>query len=352
MWTMVCVGLITGACGSEAPGVEGDAGPFIPGDAQAPHDATAAVDRGAEPDYGPGTVGGTYVVEGAWDLSAPIGGDRTVGTVVAELIVEETVSASGVPGALEGALATALEESAAPGIRSWVDGRMPPELRPGSAFLEALGEAAAEVRYRGALDLETDGDLVHGVEQIDALAVERDGRLHEIAVADLPVPTDTVSLESEWNGAQIDDRIELEPYTVELHYGAVILWIAAEVLGTDVEALEAELASSLVCTPLVDEITGGGDAIQIDLGLTNVDIPASDLRNACESAVGSVMARALGLFSFDAPLELDGSVRTRDTTGDGSTNVIESTDEHGGVVLIGGSRALAPRVAIRMTARR
>ena len=45
--------------------------------------------------------GGVYDSDGVWDLSGPINARRTLGDVVADLLVEEVVNRSGVPSLLE-----------------------------------------------------------------------------------------------------------------------------------------------------------------------------------------------------------------------------------------------------------
>lgn len=323
-------------------------------------ESTVTPDAGAgtmtvTPDAGtrtasPLAASGAYDVEGAWDLSAPIGGERTVGVVAAELVVEEAAALSGVPSELEDELRDALAAELSAEIETWVDARVPAALAPGSPLMTELGAVAAEVRYRGELELVTERGAVSGVERITHLAVEHEGTAYDLAVVDLPSATPgAVSLEADWSGAIFGSVLELEPYVVELRYGLLVLWLARDVLGEDVAALEVELREALACTALVDALLGGSSAIHVDLGVATVEIPATTLESACGGATEELSARALGLFATDTPVELEGALALTDGDRDGTAERLTSTTEHTGVLSIGGPRALSPQIGVRMT---
>ncbi len=307
-----------------------------------------------QPDAGaPATLAdatGDYAVDGSWDLSAPIGGDRTIGDVVAEVLVEEAVALSGVPSALEDEAAVALDGAVGDDVRDFVDARTPDELRPGSPLMEALGELTARVRYESTLALSDDGEAVSGTETFERIYVVHDGRVHEVPLAMIaPAAPDAVSVAASWEGTSDGATLSVEPHLVEIRYGLLVLWLSHEVLGADPALAESAFATAM-CTVLVDELTGGSDDLVLDLVLTDVRIGRGALVDACESALDEAASRALGLFSYDTPIEVGGDVHVGDADGDGLADTLTSTEDHGGHLLVT-ARPLSPRIAATFTAR-
>ena len=313
-------------------------------DAGAPmHDADAGstTDAGAPAPELLDAIDGDHAIAGSWDVSSPIGGDRTLGVVASELFVEEAVSAAGVPGSLEGAARDALAVAVGERLAELVDARAPAELAPGSALMTELGALAARVRYESTLSLSVDGDGggLDGVETFDRVYVVHDGRTF-----DFPVESASdagVVLETTWAGSVREATLDVDPHVIELRYGLLVLWLADSVLAVDVAAIADRTTAALACEPIVDALLAGRASLSVDVGLTTLRIERETLLDACAEAFGSIEAYALGLFSLDTPLEIGGTVDV-DVTAAGSLT-LRSGPDHGGHVLVG-PRALSPPV--------
>lgn len=329
---LLASGCLGGSGGGAGDGERVDPDPMDPADPPAP--VTAA---------------GVYDVEGAWDVSAPIGGDRTLGVVAAELFVEKVVQISGVPSALEDEAHGALMERVAPAVQAEVDANAPAALAPGSPLLEELGMRAAHVQYASEVDVSTHDGEVAGVERFGRVWVEHGGRVYEAPTEILPPAAAGLSLEADWSGRASGATMTLEPHVVELRYGLLVLWLARDVLEVDTDAIEAQAVAAVGCDAIVDHVTGGGTHLEIDLGVETFRISAADLRDACGDAVVEMESRALGMFAYDTPLELGGGVALLDADGDGLADEMHSAADHGGALHVVSPAPLAPRVAATFT---
>ena len=314
-------------------------------DAGSTPDAHAAADAGATPDAGAipdpaDAVDGDYAIDGTWDLSSPLGGDRTLGVVASELFVEEAVGASGVPSSLEGAAEDALEAAIGDRLAGYVDARAPAELAPGSPLMTALGALSARVHYESALSLSVGGDALDGAETFERIYVVHEGRDYDLPLSS--ASSAGASVEASWSGSVDGAALEVDPHLVEIRYGLLLVWLADGVLGVDAAAIAGRAASALVCAPLVDGILDGHTELAIDVGFYTSRIPRSALLDACEEAAATIEARALGLFSLDTPIEIGGTVDVQ--SGTAGALELRSGPDHGGHVLIG-PHALSPPVA-------
>lgn len=308
-------------------------------DAGARPDAGTTRDAGATASEVLGAIEGDHAIEGSWDVSAPIGGDRTLGTVASELFVEEAVSAAGVPSSLEGGAKDALAVAVGDRIAELVDARAPAELAPGSPLMTELGALSARVRYESTLSLSLDGSAVDGVETFDRVYVVHDGRTF-----DFPLESATeagVALETTWTGSVREATLDVDPHVVEVRYGLLVMWLADGVLAVDVAEIGDRASEALACEPIVEAVLDGGDSIELDVGFSTFRIERATLLDACAEAFGRIETYALGLFSLDTPLEIGGTVEVELMAS--TSPVLRSGADHGGHVLVG-PRALSPQV--------
>lgn len=289
---------------------------------------------------------GSYAIDGAWDLSAPIGGDRTLGVVAGELFVEETLALAGLPSAIEGEARGVLMDRIGAEIRTWVDARTPAELQAGSPFMRALAETTAQIDYESELTLAASSTAVGGVETFRRVSVDRAGTTYEAPLdAILPAAPDAVVAETDFRGTASASALSIDPHVVQLRYGLLIVWLTDEVLGGDAAALKDAAIDALVCDAIVAELTDGTGALTIEVATESVTIPAGDLLGACERVRGEVSARALGIFAYDTPIEVGGPVLLVDADADRTADEVIAGDAHGGLLLLGGPRATSPRIA-------
>src|SRR4030095_14393620 len=82
---------------------------------------SGATGTGGAP-LGPLSWAGVYDADGVWDLSGPITAQRTLGDVVADLLIEQIVSRAGVPSALQSEAQSAVRSLVGGTIKAAVDG--------------------------------------------------------------------------------------------------------------------------------------------------------------------------------------------------------------------------------------
>ena len=329
-----------------------DAGPAAP-DAGAMGTGAGAEDAGSGADAHAGTtadggtttvapietIAGEHGIEGTWDVSAPIGGDRTLGVVASELFVEEAVGAAGVPSSLEGSTEDALALAIGDRLADLVDARVPAELAPGSPLMAELGMLAARVRYESTLSLSVDGDAFEGTETFHRVYVENEGRAFDFPLES--VAEAGASFETTWAGVARERTLDVDPHLIELRYGLFVVWLADSVLGVDVAAITDRATSGLACGPIVDALLDGRASIDVGVSLLTIRIERATLLAACAEAFSRLETYALGLFSLDTPLEIGGTVDVDFTVS--SEAALRSGADHGGHVLVG-PRALSPPV--------
>src|SRR5688572_2890267 len=81
---------------------------------------------------------GVYAAHGVWDLSGPITAERTLGTVVTDLLVDQIVSLAGIPSLLVDEGRDVVRDLVGTKVKSLVDQSVPAPLRPNSDLMRKL----------------------------------------------------------------------------------------------------------------------------------------------------------------------------------------------------------------------
>lgn len=338
-----------GSAGDVAPeAADPDAPPASPDGPGAPGDATPAAPEATGPSAG--APGGVYALEGLWDLSGPLGDGRSLGDVVAELVVEETVSTLPVPSRLEGRATELLDARVGDAIRAHVDARTPEALAADGPLMTALGQTLLEVEVQSELTLARDATTgaVQGEETFQSFAVTRAGIRHVVTPEELLLGA---SLGATWEGEAREGVLSVEPHEVTLRYDALVLWVASAALRVDLTELGAEAVSAVACDTLVEELVGVSGSFVLDLGVTQIRISADALLGGCDRALGELAGRALPYLTLDTPVVLGGDVALLDDDGDGRADGLASEEGFGGHVLVT-AQAVAPRLTVSFVGER
>ena len=86
---------------------------------------------------------GSYEASGEWDLSGPLAGDRTIGDVVAEIVIGQVVSLASPPSLLEDTVHEFLSDAVAEEAADLIDENLPADLDPTSDLVDVLGTSLA-----------------------------------------------------------------------------------------------------------------------------------------------------------------------------------------------------------------
>lgn len=285
---------------------------------------------------------GSYALESRWDLSGPIGADRSVSDVAADLVVEVVVDAISPPSSLEDEARGAVHDAIGSEVRSYVETQLPPELQAGSPLLAALGTTLAQVTVDSELTLVGE-DSFGGSETISLVRVP--GATGEVTLSASELDPYGLSLGASWDGERDGtDSLRVEPYEVQLRYGHLVLWVLETALGY-AGASSAPVEAALDCEVMADQIFGSSS--QVVLGA--VTVSRGQFVGSCGEVRTAAATRALGVFS-EGVVALDGRVRLVDGDADLVADRLESISGYDGIVLLTGlPDALAPRVAVTMS---
>ena len=380
-------GACAAACNSSSPAGSGGGSDARP-DSGTPHDGNPTTDSGAVADTQPTTDGGAtadtqpttdgnpttdgggtdrvvtgplawagiYDSDGVWDLSGPITAQRTIGDVVADLLIGEIVSRSGVPSALQGQAQSVVRSLVGDKIKAAVDAAVPASLKPGSDLMMKLATVLASTQVASTIDLYagTPARVVKGDEELLTFKFQFQGRTSTLPARDLLDQTlPLVKLAAEWDGThEPPDTLTINPHEFELRFGKLVLWVAENVLQEVGAASLATTAASLIsCSTITSAITGGQPSFSFGVGFLSFSISTASLDAGCGVALGVVKEKALGLFDMDAGVELGGHVLQIDDNGDSAADRLRNKTDFGGIVTKSpGPAAIAPRVTARFEA--
>jgi hypothetical protein len=314
----------------------------------------------AQPDGGAaGTSGslswaGVYDADGVWDLSGPINAQRTLGDVVADLLIEEIVARAGVPSAVEANAKSAVRSIVGAKIKAAVDTGAPESLRPDSDLMKRLAQvlASTEVLSRIELSAGAPAGTIGGTEDFTAFKFVHEGQTRTLPVAELVGPA-KASLSADWEGdLTAPDRATVDPHAVELRFGKLVLWVLDHVLAVPAAAeLAATAASHVGCDAVTAAITDGKPSFTFGVGVASYSVGAASLGAGCSKVAGLIGQKVLGLFDLDAGVEIGGPVEALDANRDLVADRLQSRTGFGGLVTKTRA-AIAPRITARFEAAR
>ncbi len=290
---------------------------------------------------------GTYSAEATWDLTAPLGGGRTVGDVVADVLVEQIVALLGVPSLLEDQIYGAVSKVVRAPVKAVVDGQIPPELAPGGDVYALLSTVLATLRSESTVVLEK-GLLpgsMKGDETFSAFVFVHEGKTTRITVEELAGMGVTVS--AEWGGREDGaSTLAVDAHDVEIRFGELVRRVVTLLLdAAKQEQLKQQVLAAVGCEPIVKGIVGNGTGLTISVEDWSKSISTADLTKACGKGSDALAERVLGLFAVSAKVRVGGPVQW---SGDPAAT-LKSGDGFGGVVLVGPA-VIAPRTQVRLSA--
>jgi hypothetical protein len=287
---------------------------------------------------------GSYTATGTWDVSGPLAGGRTAGDAVADLLVDQLVSLSGVPSMLEDKAHEGVSALIRDKVKAAVDGVAPPALKPGGTLCQLLAASLAGIKVESTIELD-DGLLpgsLKGTETLTGIEYQAKGVSFRLTAADLH-GTAGATIVGELSGKEDGSLLVLDPHGFEIRFGELVNRIAGQILDLpQLTSLKSEMESAVSCSAIVTAILGGGSGVKITVAEWSYTFAATDLEKACGFAAEQLKAGALGLFKIDSKVEVGGSV-----SWSGST--LASAAGFGGHVRVA-PKAIAPRVAVSFTA--
>lgn len=278
--------------------------------------------------------GGTYTMDGTWDLSRPFGADG-LGGMVADLMIEEILGLASVPSTLEDEARDAIAGAIRQPIVDHVNGLIPAALAGSSPEMMALDRIFSAVEVDGTLALiaGADPDVFTGTDTVSAIAVRDEDVLITVSMDELLAGTGAVTVAGAiTGGATAADRLSIGQHPLELRFGTLVAIVARDALGIDAFALADQAMTALACTDLVDVITGGGTSYDITVGGQGFSVPASSLVSACDAHRAELTERALGMVRPDAGIRLGGPARLVDDPADRVTDTVSSEPGYGGAI--------------------
>lgn len=289
-------------------------------------------------------VDGTYISTAVWDLSAPFGRNG-IGGAFADLLIEEAVGVA-VPGLIEDEaieLTSALIRSP---IRNLVEARLHEDLKADGPVLLGLRDTLRAVQVETTIKLDDD---IEGTEQVTKLTFSTSADPYVLSAADLPPG---VSVAADLKGdREARDRIELEPYDLQLRYGDLIFILVGEILNKDVSALRAGANAAVPCDMVVQEITDGDGGFEFSVASKSFTISAGALQTACDVVKSELAQYALGLIRLDSGVQLGGSITLLDSDQDLQADTLSSDQEYQGrITLLPGP--FEPQFAVNFVAQR
>lgn len=356
-WTTACGGG-SGKTNTDAK-PDADTGAQTDGprpDGAAGSDGNTTPDGSTTPDGGvlaPLSWAGVYDSNGVWDLSGPITAQRTLGDVVADLLVDQIVGLAGVPSAVHDQAVSVVRSLVGGTIKTLVDAAAPDALKPNSPLMMKLATVLTSTEVASTIDLYagTPASSVRGMEELRTLKFSFQGRTGTLPVGDLLERTvPLVTLGADWRGTQSGaDLLVIDPHEFALRFGKMLLWIVDNVLQeAGASSLSQAAANAINCAAITSAITNGQTSFSFGVGFLSYSISASSLTGGCTTVTGVVKDKALGLFDVDAGVELGGQVQAVDDNADALADRLKSLTGFGGKLTKGG--AFAPRIGARFEA--
>lgn len=307
----------------------------------------ACPDGGAEPDENPDAgspqpepetpeLAGVYHSVSQWNLSSAITEHPGVGTVVADLIIEQVVGLAGVPSPLQ---ETARDKVAAvvhEPIRDYVDSRVPSDLAPDSELLTELSAIMADVEVESDIALANDARdtaQVEGRETIIAMQLRRGERSVRVPADVLQLGDASLPIGANFDGRITGAALAIDTHEFTLRVDVLLAYAATELLDKlDAELLGQQVAAVLECVQIVDYVTGGGDSITIEVGGMTFTAGLEDLLDGCELVRVEVSGYALGLINPALGVAVGGSASAIDADGDATVERLISRADYSGLI--------------------
>ncbi len=129
---------------------------------------------------------GVYDADGLWDLSGPITARRTLGDVVADLLVDEIVDRAGVPSLLADQARELVHDLVAAKVKAAVDQSAPAALRPDSELMRKLAVVLASTEVKSTIDIAAGRRAtdVRGTEELRSFTFGWEARKSTVMVGD------------------------------------------------------------------------------------------------------------------------------------------------------------------------
>lgn len=282
-------------------------------------------------------LAGLYHSVARWDLSSAITEHPGVGTVVADLIVEQVVSLSGVPAPLEDAAREQVAAAIHEPIRSHVDAQIPSDLLPDSPFLDELSAIFADVEVESDIDLVvagSDADMLGGSETVTGMRLRRGDRVLILPVDALELGQAKVPVGALIDGSvDSDTGLTFDSHELALRIDVLLTYAAVELLDQlDAETLAEQVNEALACTSIVERITGGSSELTFEAGGMSFSVGVADLLDGCALARSEVAGYAFGLINPDVGVAVGGTARALDTNGDAVIDRLVSGADYSGLI--------------------
>lgn len=277
---------------------------------------------------------GMYQTQSAWDLGASLTADG-IGGLVADMIVQEIVSAAGVPSALEDEARDIVADVIREPIRDAVSGSLPAELLPESGLMGELNAILASVEVTALLSLfETpdDPNIYSGTEVVESISLTYQASTIAISLPDLLDGSGAGDIAANLtaNVAGPSD-LDVSSHQLQIRLGRLVEMAIAEfALVADLDALEQQAAAAIDCANLVQTITGGADSFPIDVGGESFAVSVEQLDSGCQAMRAEVESYILGLFRIDTGVAIGGEVQVDDVDGDERVDTMDSAGSYSG----------------------
>jgi hypothetical protein len=282
-------------------------------------------------------LSGLYHSVAHWDLSSAITEHPGVGTVVADLIVEQVVELSGVPGPLQDAARERVAAAIHEPIRDYVDTRVPSDVLPDSELLIKLAAIFADVEVESDIELvvaDGEPERIDGAETVTAMRLQHGERTLRLPVDALELGEASVPI-----GALIDGKIDqdttitFETHEFALRVDVLLTYAATELLESlEAETLAEQVMAALECASIVERITGGSDTFAFEVGGMSFTLGIDALLEGCGIMRDEVEGYAFGLINPALGVAVGGTASALETDGDASIDRLVSNADYGGSI--------------------
>lgn len=282
-------------------------------------------------------LAGSYRSLAHWDLSSAITEHPGAGTLVADLIVEQVVELSGVPGPLQDAAREQVAAAIHEPIRDYVDARVPSDVAPDSELLTKLADVFADVEVESDITLlvtGSDGDRIDGAETLIAMRLRHDDRTLRLPVDVLELGDASVPVGALIDGSiDKDTTITFETHEFALRVDLLLTYAATELLEVlDAETLAERVTGALECASIVERITGGSDTFAFEVGGMSFSLGIDALLDGCGLVRDEVAGYAFGLIDPALGVAVGGTASALETSGDASIDRLVSNDDYSGLI--------------------
>jgi hypothetical protein len=292
---------------------------------------------------------GTYTVSADWDLRGPFTPGRTIGDAVSDIVVGKIALTTPCPGFLEDDLFLELVDLAGSHIKTMVDTNAPAELGPNGPVTQFLSSTLASVRTTSKLVLdEAIIDDLEGEETIKSMEYDLATGAQQLPPGNL-FEEEGEEMVAEWEGDESGESgFEIDQHNVPIQYGAMLAEVLLHLLdAAGLDNLRTGVLAALDCGTLVDLILEGEPGWDISIGDWTYTIPASDFRDACDSAHEAMGSKVLGVFSSDTAVLVGGKI----SWSDGDPVELSTPDGFSGILDVA-PEEVAPKISVTFTAKR